>query len=98
MQPRTVVSAGLCLVALALPRAGRAADPPARGKGYDSPRAAFDAARAALKKDDYKAFYHCLTPEAGELLAGHLAFAGVMARYLATLDPSGRAAQQAHCL
>jgi hypothetical protein len=61
---------------VAAPAAAGDKNGPKGGKTYETPQAVFDAAREAAKKEDWKAFCACLTPESRDMLAGLVVFAG----------------------
>jgi len=65
---------GVLLFAVLAPAAGAQGERRDAGAAYNSPQAVFDAAQAAQKKDDYKTFVACFTPEAQKDMAAGLAF------------------------
>jgi hypothetical protein len=86
MNPRGVLLGGLLTACVAAAAGGD--DKPA--KKYDSPQAVFDAATAAAKKKEWRAFHGCLTKDSGDVLAGQIAFLGLMIRGFAELDKTGK--------
>jgi hypothetical protein len=73
MKTHDALLAGLLMAAASL-TASAADKDKEKGKSYDSPQAVFDAAVAAQKKDDYKTFIGCLSPDAVKQLASTLAY------------------------
>lgn len=61
---------------------------------YKSPQEVFDAAKAAAKMSDYKAFHSTLTPESADIMAGQLALYGMTMRAIIEFDKTGKTAAQ----
>ncbi len=77
---------GLLLLAILAPAAGAQAERRDAGAAYNSPQAAFEAAQAAQKKDDFKTFVACFTPEAQKEMAAGLAFGALQQQAAARSD------------
>jgi hypothetical protein len=60
----------------------------ASGKGSDSPQAVFETATSAQKKEDFKTYTACLSPEAQKQQAADLAF-GALSQQQAAHGPMG---------
>ncbi len=88
MKSRGVFLGGLLLASMAAP-----ADAQEKASVYNSPKAVFVAARAALKKGDVKSFMSCLTEDSQALMTGQLILVGKVIKADATLDKSGKAAE-----
>ena len=89
MKARRAVLGGLLLVALTRCSVAE----PTKGKTYLTPKAVFDAAKAAAQKDDFKTFFACLTPDSQKMMAGQMVLGGLMMKGFAEsgLDKSGNA-------
>jgi hypothetical protein len=59
-------------------------------KVYKTPQAVFDAAIAAAKKQDFKAFCECMDDESRDALAGQFAMMGMMVKSFSEFDPKDK--------
>jgi hypothetical protein len=83
--------AWLCLVSLTPLLAGCGAS----GGGYASPEAVAGAAKAAIDKKDFGAFYDCLTEESQDMLAGSAVMVGSMMKMMSGMAAMGGPEAQA---
>jgi hypothetical protein len=88
MKSRGVFLCGMVLASMAITAGAQE-----KVSVYNSPRAVFVMARAALKKRDVKAFMSCLTEDSQLLMTGQLVMLGMVIKADAALDKSGKAAE-----
>ncbi len=95
MTPRRMMPAGLLLAAAAVVVQAAPATAPVV---YKTPNEVFAAAQEAQKKEDFKAFYECLTPDSQKLMTGQVVLTGAMLKGLAALDKTGKAGEAVKAL
>jgi hypothetical protein len=73
MKQLSVVVGALLCAPLVFAQAGGGEPAAGGGKAYKTPQEVFDAFKTSLKKEDWKGFCECLTPDSEKALAGVMA-------------------------
>lgn len=94
MNRRSLYSSAVLVVLMVGAAYAQKKDVAEPSKVYKEPKDVFEAARTAAKNNDYKAFYHTLTPDSADLLTGQLAMVGVMIKSFSEFDKTNKTKDQ----